>query len=85
MENMIVSMKTLRINEEKKKAEQLIAFETYKNNSLKRLKVNMMDLETGLSYMFRREIPQMKEIQGESYDSLLQWLTVLTKVSLFLA
>jgi len=45
-----------------------------------RRKINMIDLELALSYMFRQEIPQMKEIQGEAYDALVQWLTVLTKV-----
>jgi hypothetical protein len=45
-----------------------------------RRKINMVDLELALSYMFRQEIPQMKEIQGEAYDALVHWLTVLTKV-----
>jgi hypothetical protein len=43
-------------------------------------KLNMVDLETALSYMLRREIPRTKEIQGESYDALVQWLDVLIKV-----
>ena len=43
-------------------------------------KINMVDLETALSYMLRREIPRIKEIQGEAYDTLLHWLHVLTKV-----
>ena len=43
-------------------------------------KVNMIDLELALSHMFRQEIPQTKEIQGEKYDALVHWLTVLTKV-----
>jgi hypothetical protein len=42
--------------------------------------VNMIDLELVLSYMFRQEIPQVKNIQGESYNALVQWLTILTKV-----
>jgi len=43
-------------------------------------KVNMIDLELALSYMFRQEIPQIKDIHGETYNALVQWLTVLTKV-----
>jgi hypothetical protein len=43
-------------------------------------KVNMLDMETALSYMLRREIPRMKQIQGEPYDALVHWLNVLVKV-----
>ena len=43
-------------------------------------KVDMVDLETSLSYMLRRDIPRVKEIQGEAYDALLHWLIVLNKV-----
>jgi hypothetical protein len=43
-------------------------------------KISMVDLETALSYMLRREIPRIKQIQGESYDALLHWLNVLVKV-----
>jgi hypothetical protein len=43
-------------------------------------KVNMIDLESALSYMFRQEIPQMNYIKGEAYNALVQWLTVLIKV-----
>jgi hypothetical protein len=43
-------------------------------------KINMIDLETALSYMLRREISRMREIQGEAYDALVHWLIVLTKV-----
>jgi len=43
-------------------------------------KINMVDLETALSYMLRREIPRIKEIQGATYDALLHWMHVLTKV-----
>lgn len=48
--------------------------------TLKNEKLNMLDLETGLSYMLRREIPRIKEIQGETYTALINWLTVLNKV-----
>ncbi|UJR23754.1 hypothetical protein I4U23_026731 [Adineta vaga] len=44
-----------------------------------RRKVNMVDLELVLSHMFRQEIPQMKDIQGQAYHALIQWLTVLIK------
>ena len=50
-----------------------------KNNQL-----TMVDLETALSYMLRREIPRMKEIQGETYDALVNWITVLHKVGFIL-
>ena len=43
-------------------------------------KLNMVDLETALSYMLRREVPRIKMIYGETYDALLHWLIVLTKV-----
>jgi hypothetical protein len=43
-------------------------------------KLNMVDLETALSYMLRREIPRIKLIQGENYDALIHWLDVLVKV-----
>ncbi len=43
-------------------------------------KISMVDLETALSYMLRREIPRIKEIQGATYDALLHWMHVLTKV-----
>ncbi len=41
----------------------------------------MVDLETALSYMLRREIPRIKEIQGEIYDTLVHWLIILNKVN----
>ncbi|CAF4676541.1 unnamed protein product, partial [Rotaria magnacalcarata] len=50
------------------------------DNSTVYRKVNMVDLELALSYMFREEVPQMKDIQGKAYDALVQWLSVLTKV-----
>ncbi len=43
-------------------------------------KINMVDLETALSYMLRREIPRTLQIEGEAYDTLIHWLTVLSKV-----
>ena len=51
------------------------------NNAIGK-KVNMVDLETALSYMLRREIPRMKQIQGEAYDALVHWMNVLVKVDL---
>lgn len=47
-------------------------------------KLSMVDLETALSYILRREIPRIPEIRGESFDALSKWLTVLTKVSIFI-
>ncbi len=49
-------------------------------NDIVQQKVNMVDLETALSYMLRREISRMKQIQGETYDALVHWLNVLVKV-----
>lgn len=43
-------------------------------------KVNMIDLELALSHMFRYDISQTKDIQGEKYKTLVHWLTLLTKV-----
>lgn len=45
-------------------------------------RVNMVDLELALKYMFNEEIPEIEEIQGEAYDALVNWLTVLNKVCL---
>ncbi|CAM2697009.1 unnamed protein product [Rotaria socialis] len=42
-------------------------------------KISMIDFETALSYMFRREIPRIQEIRGEAYDALIHWLVVLIK------
>lgn len=44
-------------------------------------KITMVDLETALSYMLRREVPRIKIIKDETYDALVHWLTVLSKVS----
>ena len=43
--------------------------------------VKMIDLELALFHMFRREIPLVLSIQGEHYDTLVHWLSVLTKVT----
>ena len=50
------------------------------DNNIAQEKLNMVDLETALSYMLRREIPRLKLIQGETFDALLHWLNVLVKV-----
>lgn len=52
----------------------------YQNRLIRRQKLSMVDLETALSYMLRREIPRYKDIRGEAYDALVHWLIVLTKV-----
>lgn len=51
------------------------------NSNIDFKKVNMVDMETALSYMLRREIPRTKQIQGETYDALVHWLNILVKVS----
>lgn len=43
-------------------------------------KVHMIDLELALSHMFQYDISQMKNIQGDAYNALVQWLNVLIKV-----
>ena len=43
-------------------------------------RINMVDLETALSYMLRREIPRIQEIQHETFDALVHWLNVLVQV-----
>lgn len=53
---------------------------SYQNRLIRHQKLSMVDFETALSYMLRREIPRTKEIQGEIYDALVHWLIVLTKV-----
>lgn len=51
------------------------------NSDIIYMKINMFDIETGLSYMLRGEISRMKQIQGEPYDALVNWLNILAKVS----
>ena len=43
-------------------------------------KVNMIDLESALSYMLRHEVSRTKIINRSSYEALVQWLTVLVRV-----
>lgn len=52
---------------------------SYQNRLIRHQKLSMVDFETALSYMLRREITRTKEIQGEIYDALVHWLIVLTK------
>lgn len=52
-----------------------------KDDEVIQMKVNMFDIETALSYMLRGEIPRTKQIQGETYDALVNWLSMLAKVS----
>ena len=40
----------------------------------------MIDLESGLNYMLRHEIPRMEIIKEEDMDVLKKWLNVLSKV-----
>ncbi|CAF2870317.1 unnamed protein product [Rotaria sp. Silwood2] len=79
-EKVILSKNALKNTETKQKIarNKNVTDEILDKNTIYR-KVNMVDLELALSYMFREEVPQMKEIHGEAYDALLQWLTILTK------
>jgi hypothetical protein len=81
LEEIILSKNALKNAETKQKLAQNKnqKDEVVDKNTIYR-KVNMIDLELALSHMFRQEIPQMKEIQGETYDALVHWLTILTKV-----
>ncbi|CAF0852105.1 unnamed protein product [Rotaria sordida] len=80
-EEIILSKNALKNAEMQQKLVQKknVTDEILDKNTIYR-KVNMVDLELALSYMFREEVPQIKEIYGEAYDALVQWLTVLTKV-----
>ena len=40
----------------------------------------MSDLESGLNYMLRHEIPRMEIIKEEDMDVLQRWLNILAKV-----
>lgn len=62
---------------------EAIKNENKPNVDIDEQKINMLDLETALSYMLRKEIPRMKEIQGDAYDSLIHWINVLVKVIYF--
>lgn len=62
---------------------ETIKNENKPNVDIDEQKINMLDLETALSYMLRKEIPRMKEIQGDAYDSLIHWINVLVKVIYF--
>ena len=73
LEEIILSKNALKIGDSKK-------LEHLENITSNQQRVNMVDLEVALSYMLRREIPRLKEIQGETYDALVHWLLVLTKV-----
>ena len=79
LEEIIVSKNALKSSQAVKKSEEKAPSEVAMADAANQ-KLSMVDLETALSYMLRREIPRMKEIQSEAYDALLHWLTVLTKV-----
>jgi hypothetical protein len=76
----IIQSKNALKNAEKKQKLVLQNNNNLTDKNIIHRKVNMIDLELALSYMFREEIPQMKNIHGETYNTLVQWLTVLTKV-----
>ncbi|UJR25107.1 hypothetical protein I4U23_006466 [Adineta vaga] len=78
LEEIIHSKNALKNAETVKKSEEKQTDGIRESNTANS-KLNMVDLETALSYMLRREIPRMKIIQNESLDALLHWLTVLTK------
>jgi len=80
-EEIIQSKNALKNTEKKQKLIQNnnLTDDIRDKNTIHR-KVHMIDLELALSYMFRQEIPQIEDIHGETYNALVQWLTVLTKV-----
>lgn len=73
------ALEDARLHQQSAKANDNFTDEIRDKNTVHQ-KVNMIDLEVALSYMFRQEIPQIEDIRGEPYDALVQWLTVLTKV-----
>ena len=82
-EEIILSKNVLRKAEKKQKmADNKSATDDALHRKVLHRPVNMVDLEMALFHMFRREIPQRAVIRGETYDALVQWLTVLVKVRL---
>ncbi|CAF1366680.1 unnamed protein product, partial [Didymodactylos carnosus] len=49
------------------------------NNESDIKKVYMLDMESGLDFMLRREICKINEINNDAYNALVKWLTVLVK------
>lgn len=80
LEEIIASRNALREAEQKEIIRRNQTNST-KDDEVIQMKVNMFDIETALSYMLRGEIPRTKQIQGETYDALVNWLSMLAKVS----
>ncbi|CAF0990847.1 unnamed protein product [Rotaria sordida] len=80
LEEIIQSRNALENMKKKKKSNQNNKeINNVLNKNINDQKISMVDLETSLSYMLRREIPRVQEIRGETYDALVHWLIVLTK------
>lgn len=75
----MLSKNALSMIDSKKQSNQAKS-KPVENINIDQQRPNMVDLEAALSYMLRREVPRVKEIQGETYDALVHWLLVLTKV-----
>ena len=78
LEEVIRSKNALRNTEKTKDSNH--NDKSFVNKNILYQKLSIVDFETALSYMLRHEIPRIKVIQGEPYDVLVQWLTVLIKV-----
>ena len=79
LEEIMLSKNALNMIDSKKQSNQ-VKSKPVENINIDQQRLNMLDLEAALSYMLRREVPRIKEIQGETYDALVHWLLVLTKV-----
>ena len=42
--------------------------------------VDIIDLQSSLSYIFRSEVSRFEQIEGENYKILKQWIVILLKV-----
>ena len=80
LEEISLSQNVLQNSDTRNKDTKSDHVNAYQNRLLRHQKLSMVDFETALSYMLRREIPRTKEIQEDAYDALLHWLIVLTKV-----
>ncbi|CAF2495206.1 unnamed protein product [Rotaria sp. Silwood2] len=80
LEEIIQSKNALEnMNKKRKSNQDNTEKNTLFNKNIIHQKINMVDFETSLSYMLRREISRVQEIRGETYDALVHWLIVLTK------
>lgn len=80
LDEVSLSQNVLQNSDTRNKETKADHVNAYQHRLLRHQKLSMVDFETALSYMLRREIPRTKDIQGDAYDALVHWLIVLTKV-----